>query len=117
MTVEKSDKKRLAIGYQSLYLLNLLLLPAIGFFILAWFFIKNKQQYGWQRIHLYRAFQLSIACGILLFIIPLVIFVLSTSLEASFTVIFLYFVTFHAAFVLIGMLNLARSMAKKLPIF
>ncbi len=117
MVVKRKDKKRLAIVYQSLYLFNLLLLPGLSFLILSWFFLQDKQQKGWQRIHLYRTFQLSIICGVFLFIVPAIFFAVSVNIEASFTVVFLYFVTFHAAFVLIGMLNLARAMAKKLPIF
>jgi hypothetical protein len=80
-------------------------------------FIKKKQQKGWQRIHLYRSVQLSILAGFFIVIIPLVILVTTNAFEASLMVMIVYFVTMHAAFVLLGMLNISRAMAKKLPLF
>lgn len=113
----KTSTNRPAIIYQSLYLANLLLLPGLSFLALVWLFIQNKHQLGWQRIHLYRSMQLSIAAGLLIIILPLVVVYTAQEFQASIMVMLVYFVTIHAAFVLIGMLNIARAMAKKLPLF
>ncbi len=102
---------------QTLFLMNLLLLPGISFLLLIWLFFTHKPTFGWQRIHLYRAMQLSIAVGIFLVGIPLFIMLFSTQFQASIMVILVYFVTLHAAFVLLGMLNIARAMSAKLPFF
>jgi len=113
----KDVSKRRAIIYQSLYLSNLLLVPGLSFAALLWLFVKHKQFKGLSKIHLYRAFQLSVAAGIFIIIIPLLIILLSNAFEASIMVMLVYFVTIHAAFVMIGMFNIARAMAGKLPYF
>jgi len=117
MREHTSKGSQSAIVYQSLYLMNLLLLPGLSFLFLLWLFIKNKQHKGWQRIHLYRAMQLSLLAGIFIAAIPLVIILIVENIQASLMVMIVYVVTLHAAFVLIGMLNIARAMAKKLPLF
>ena len=113
----KEQGKRRAIVYQGLYLSNLLLIPGISFAVLLWLFLHNKQLKGVAKFHLYRAFQLSIIAGICIIIIPLLIVFLSNAFEASIMVMLVYLVTIHAAFVMIGMLNIARAMAGKLPYF
>ncbi|TWX59524.1 hypothetical protein [Colwellia hornerae] len=106
-----------AIIYQSLFLMNLLLIPGLSFLILIWLFIKKKPHKGWQGIHLYRSIQLSILAGFFIIIIPLVVLLTTDAFEVSLMVMIIYFVTMHAAFVLLGMLNVSRAMAKKLPLF
>ena len=121
MSVHSISPTRLAIIYQSLFLVNLLLLPGFAFFALIWlWFFKQKSAIKitrFSRIHLIRAIQLSITAGIFLIIIPMIIMVISTEFNASLMVMIIYFVTFHTCFVLIGLLNLSRAMAKKLPLF
>lgn len=117
---------------QSLYLANLLLLPGVFFCVLLYFFYRyvtlaesgKAVDKTWQlktlgigRIHLYRSVQLSFLAGFMLVILPLLVVLLSEKFEASVMVMLFYFITLHAAFVLIGMLNLSRAMAKKLPLF
>jgi len=118
-SIDKNSSKngRDAIIYQSLYLMNLLLIPGASFLLLLWFFAKKNKQLGWQRIHLYRSVQLSALAGFFILIIPLVVLVTTDAFEASLMVMIIYFVTMHAAFVLLGMLNLSRAMARKLPLF
>ncbi len=121
MSVQSISPSRSAIIYQSLYLINLLLLPGFAFFALIWlWFSKQKNAVTFtrfERIHLIRAMQLSVAVGVFLLIIPMIIMVISPEFDASLMVMIIYFVTLHAGFVLIGMLNLSRAMAKKLPLF
>lgn len=116
-SVQQSNKKNNAIIYQSLYLANLLLLPGISFFYLLWLFKRNHTILDWQRIHLYRAVQLSVIAGVLLVLVPLLVILLGNEIEALVMVMLVYFVTIHALLVLLGMFNVARAMAKKLPIF
>lgn len=113
----KANKKRTAVISQSLYLTNLLLLPGLSFLLLLWLFAKHRQQKGWQRIHLFRALQFSVLAGLLLVVIPLIVFLASQQYESTMLIMVLYFVTVHAGLVLIGMLNLARAMSQKLPLF
>lgn len=115
MVLKSASPARLAIIYQSLYLANLLLLPGISFFVLVWLFFVKKNEVVWVNAHLYRAIQLSVLGGLIIAIIPLLIIYLSSNTEASLMIMLIYFITFHAGFVLIGMLNLARAMAERPP--
>ncbi|MEW6990032.1 hypothetical protein AADZ91_05015 [Colwelliaceae bacterium 6441] len=116
MSASKSNLHSATV-YQSLYLMNLLLLPGLSFLALLWLFYKTKQDKGWQRIHLYRAIQLSFIAGVLLVLVPFIVVYGGSEFEASVMVMLVYFVTIHALLVLLGMLNISRAMAKKLPIF
>lgn len=123
---------------QSLYLANLLLLPGVFFLVLLHYFkqLKQQQKYkgtslesskvnktvlrrnlGIGKIHLIRSIQLSVLAGFLLAVVPLMVIYFSSQLQTSIMVGLIYFVTLHAGFVLIGMFNLSRAMANKLPIF
>lgn len=122
---------------QSLYLTNLLLLPGVSFLVMLYFYrqysqlktvnagtestIENNKirmrTLGIGKIHLIRSVQLSVLAGLLLAVIPLWVIYFSSQLEASVMVGLVYFVTLHAGFILIGMLNLSRAMAMKLPVF
>jgi len=123
---------------QSLYLANLLLVPGLFFLVLIYYYNQYKQQQkimaapsdndvtnraiqlknlGIGKIHLIRSIQLSVLAGILLAVIPLTVIYFASQLQTSIMVGLIYFVTLHAGFVLIGMFNLSRAMAKKLPIF
>ena len=72
---------------------------------------------GIAKIHLIRSIQLSVLAGLLLAVIPSLVIYFSAELQTSIMVGLVYFVTLHAGFVLLGMFNLARAMANKLPIF
>jgi hypothetical protein len=132
-----SPSGKYAVIYQSLYLANLLLLPGIFFFVLVYYFrqyqlnnvenenysqknfdakIRNRNL-GIAKIHLIRSIQLSVIAGILLAVVPLAVIYFTEQLQASIMVGLIYFVTLHAGFVLLGMFNLSRAMANKLPIF
>lgn len=115
--MDNALKQRAAVLYQSLYLMNLLLIPGIAFIVLAWFYHTRRHQIGLQRFHLYRALQLSILAGILLLVVPLSVVYLSSQFDASVMAMIMYFVTAHASLVLVGMLNIARAMSNKMPLF
>jgi len=122
--MKSNQDNKFAIIYQSLYLANLLLLPVISFLVLVYYFNKASQENAlgsyrskFNRVHLYRSIQISALAGVLLGVAPVFYLFYSAQFSSSVMVVVFYFVTLHACFVLIGMLNLARAMAKKLPIF
>lgn len=122
--MKSNQDNQFAIIYQSLYLANLLLLPIISFLVLVYYLYKTRQVKAqtfhltkFNKIHLYRSIQISAIAGVLLGIVPLFYIFYSSQFGASVMVAVFYFVTLHACFVLVGMLNLARAMAKKLPVF
>ena len=128
MNNKSKKNNKHAIIFQSLYLANLLLLPGVFFIVLVYYFLKyrsskkddnrkNVTLNNIEIIHLFRSIQLSVVAGILLVVIPLVVILVSAQQEATIMIALIYFVTLHATLVLIGMFNLSRAMAKKLPLF
>lgn len=115
MKSEKQNKP--AIIYQSLYLSNLLLLPLLSFLLLAYFLYQKRSHSNFNRIHLIRSVQISVLAGLLLGVAPIFYIFYSEAFDSSVMVSIFYFITLHTGFVLIGMLNLARAMSRKLPLF
>ena len=122
--MKSNQDNKPAIIYQSLFLSNLLLVPVISFFLLIFYFYKTQSNKGtpkalshFNKIHLFRTIQISALAGILLCVAPIFYIFYSAQFGASVMVTIFYFVTLHASFVLLGMLNLARAMSNKLPIF
>lgn len=122
--MKSNQQNKPAIIYQSLYLSNLLLIPLGSFLLLVYYFyqtrpnrVEPKQLTKFNKIHLIRSIQISALAGLMLGVAPLFYMLYSAQFGVSVMITVFYFVTLHACFVLIGMLNLARAMANKLPIF
>ena len=113
-----------AIIYQALFLSNLLLIPIGSFFLLIYYLYQAQPTRAkltplsqFNKIHLFRSIQLSVLAGIMLGAAPIFYLFYSANFGSSVMITIFYFVTLHACFVLLGMLNLARAMANKLPLF
>ncbi len=122
--MKSNQQNKPAIIYQSLYLSNLLLIPLLSFFLLIYYLYQTQSKVAeskplsnFNKIHLFRSIQISAIAGFLLGVAPIFYIFYSAEFSASIIITIFYFVTLHACFVLIGMLNLARAMANKLPIF
>ncbi len=115
--MKSNQHNKPAIIYQSLYLSNLLLVPGVSFLMIVYYFYQAKPHSNYNRIHLIRSIQLSALAGLILAIAPIFYVFYSNEFGSSVMVTIFYFVTLHACFVLIGMLNLARAMSNKLPLF
>lgn len=115
--MKSNQKNKPAIIYQSLYLSNLLLVPALSFILLVYYLYQDKALSNFSRIHLIRCIQISALAGLLLGIAPIFYVFYSDQFDTSVILTLFYFVTLHAGFVLIGIFNLARAMSRKLPLF
>ena len=122
--MKSNQPNKPAIIYQSLFLSNLLLIPIGSFLLLIYYLYRTspsrvvpKSQTNFSRIHLIRSIQISALAGLMLGIAPIFYIFYSAQFDVSIMITIFYFVTLHACFVLLGMLNLARAMANKLPIF
>lgn len=115
--MKSNQQNKPAIIYQSLYLSNLLLVPGASFLVLVYYFLQNKPITHFNRIHLIRTIQISLLAGVLLGLAPIFYILYSNEFGSSVMISIFYFVTLHTGFVLIGMLNLARAMSRKLPLF
>jgi hypothetical protein len=115
--MKSNQHNKPAIIYQSLYLANLLLVPVVSFIFLVYYLYQNKRLSNFSRIHLIRCIQISVLAGLILGLAPILYVFNSKGFGSSVMISLFYFVTLHAGFVLIGILNLSRAMSKKLPLF
>lgn len=107
------DGRRLAVFAESLYLINLLLLPGIAFIWLLWLFRRERKRCPDLALcHLRQTFAVSIWAGVLLLpITVLTVAVGGYNSVAAWTVAIIYFTVCHASLVLLGVVGLARAMA------
>ena len=110
---EPSGLPPLAVQAAALYLLNLLLLPGLAFAALLYLWWRNRVAASpLDRGHLANAVRGSLLAGAMLVGVTLLILLLGGFGQPStWVVLILYVVTFHAAFVLIGVLMLVRALA------
>lgn len=102
----------LAILAQSLYLLNLLLLPGlalIGLLVLWWKNRNNHDSLG--RCHLHQSLILSGLLVVLLGGGGLLIWLITGTDPSAISMLLLYLIVIHTGFVLIGMIALAKAMS------
>jgi len=117
VNLKSNQQNKPAIIYQSLYLSNLLLDPALSFIVLVYFLHHDKTLSNFNRIHLIRSIKISALAGFMLGVAPIFYIFYSNEFSAAVMVSIFYFVTLQAGFVLIGMLNLTRAISRKLPLF
>ncbi len=103
----------LAIAAESLYLVNLLLLPGLGFLLLLWLYFRHRKDAPpLARVHVWQTVSASLWAGALLVLANLLIVALG-GYQAAWTwvVVILYFTTAHTTLVVLGILGLARALA------
>lgn len=103
----------LAVWAESLYLLNLLLVPGICFAVLVWLYFKHRANApAWAVCHLRQTIAGSLWAAMLLGVVSIVVVVLSGyDSAATWVVVITYFVCFHSSLVMLGILGLAKAMA------
>jgi len=103
----------LAVTAESLYLINLLLLPGLGFLLLLGLYFRYRNSASLlARVHLRQTVSASLWAGALLILANLLIVVLGGYQTAwTWIIVILYFTTVHATLVLLGILGLARALA------
>ena len=103
----------LAIAAESLYLINLLLLPGLGFLALLWLYVRHRHDAPpLAQGHLRHTVSASLWAGALLIFANLLIVTLG-GYDAAWTwvIVILYFTTAHTTLVMLGILGLARALA------
>ena len=105
----------IAVGAEALYLVNLLLLPGLGFVaLLALWLAHRREAPPLARCHLRQTLSASRWAGLFLVLANALIVVLGGYRQpATWVVLILYFTTCHATLVLFGIFGLARAMAGK----
>ncbi|TNF38690.1 MAG: hypothetical protein EP315_00915 [Gammaproteobacteria bacterium] len=104
-----------AIMAESLYLVNLLLLPGIAFLLLLnLYFRMDSTIPALARCHIKQSFIASVWAGFLIIVVSSVILLFGSFEEAwTWVVLIIYFTTIHSTLVLLGVLGLSRALAGK----
>lgn len=103
----------MAVAAESLYLVNLLLLPGLAFLALLWLHFRHCDGAPpLARGHLRQTLSASLWAGILLVIANLTIVALG-GYDAAWTwvVVILYFTAVHTTLIVLGIVGLARALA------
>jgi uncharacterized Tic20 family protein len=103
----------LAVTAETLYLVNLLLVPGVAFAVLAVLYLRRKDAAPpLARCHLRQTLSASLWAGVLLVAVNGLILALG-GYDAPYTwvILVLYFTTCHTTLVLLGVLGLAKAMA------
>ena len=103
----------LAIVAETLYLLNLMIIPGVAFLILLGLYFKHRNQApAIASSHLAQTVSASIWAGLLLILANLVI-ILMGGYDGPYTwvVVILYFTIAHSTLILIGVLGLSKALA------
>lgn len=111
--VEEKAGQALAVLAESLFLINLMLLPGIAFAILAGLWLKHRDSAPpLARQHLRQATLVSLWGGALIVVLGAMI-LLAGGLDTGWTwvVLVLYFTAIHSTLILLGMVALIKAMA------
>ncbi|MDM8566101.1 hypothetical protein QUF74_10660 [Candidatus Halobeggiatoa sp. HSG11] len=113
--ISEIPDRKMAVIAESLYLLNLTIIPGIAFLALIWLFIKyDNVATRISGCHLRQTFSASIWVGLLLVLVTWVM--LSTMNHDSpytWMIVIPYFVICHSVLVLLGIMGLAKALAGK----
>ncbi len=103
----------LAVAAESLFLANLLLIPGLGFGVLAFLFFKHRRDAGPLALsHLEQTFYASLWGGALLVIVNLIILMLGGYGGAyTWMIVIIYFTICHSTLILLGIFGLAKAMS------
>lgn len=98
---------------ESLYIVNLLLLPGLAFLALLFVYVRNiRSAPGLAVCHLRQTMSASLWAGGLLLLANIIIVLLAGYQSPhTWVVVIIYFTTCHATLVLLGVLGLAKAMA------
>jgi hypothetical protein len=114
MTVaEPVPGQTLAVTAETIYLLNLMLVPGLGFLVLAWLWFKHGQTApSLAANHLRQTFFVSLWGGLLL-VSACAGFILFFGLDSAWTwtYVVIYFTCVHSSLILFGVLGLSKAMA------
>ena len=103
----------LAVAAESLYLVNLMLAPGLGFVAIAWLWFKQRGTApALARCHLDQAFWVSLWGGALIVVACAgFIWLFGLDSEWTWTYVIMYFTCIHSTLIMFGILGLAKAMA------
>lgn len=99
------------------YLVNLLILPVIGFAVLVWLHFQDDQATALRRAHTRAAFYMSIIGAVLIFSGVGAFWLLFGHTGNFWTGAIVWAIVMHTSFVLWGIITLAQAISDKAPWF
>lgn len=122
--IEKRDPAdvpgyRLAVAAESLYLVNLMLAPGLGFGVLAMLWLKHHREApALARCHLDQTFYVSLIGGAAI-VVASALVIAAGGLEWAWTwvIVILYFTLIHSTLIMLGMVGLAKALSGKLYVY
>ena len=111
--MDAPEGKTLAVAAETLYLVNLLLLPGLAFLVLlVLFLLRRREAAPLAANHLAQTTGVSVIGGTLLVVVMALIALLG-GFDSGWTwvVLVLYFTFVHSTLILLGVLGLVRAMA------
>ena len=110
--MESPDGKTLAIAAESLYLVNLLLLPGIAFALLLVLFLWQRRDASpLAANHLAQTIGVSVLGGALLVVTLLIALLGGFDSGYTWVVVVLYFTFIHSTLIFMGVLGLVRALS------
>ena len=106
------DGRRLAVWAETLYLLNLLVIPGLAFLLLCWlYWRRHADAPPLARHHLRLTLIASLAAGVLLVLVNgLIILLGGYQAGSTWVIVVLYFTVIHSSLVLLGAYGLIKAM-------
>lgn len=110
---ESTRPNTIAVAAQTLYLLNLLLIPGLAFVLLLVLFWQQRQRADdFNLSHLQQTVNASLWAGFLIVIVNALILLLGGYQSAAvWVVVILYFTTVHATLIFLGVIGLVKALA------
>lgn len=107
------EGQSLAVAAESLYLVNLMLAPGLGFAAIAWLWLKHRAHASpLARCHLEQTFRVSLWGGVLIvFAVAGFIAFFGVDSRWTWTYVIVYFTCVHSTLIMFGILGLAKAMA------
>ena len=102
----------LAVAAESLYLVNLMIVPGLAFLVLAALWLRRDKAPALARCHLAQTFAASLwAGGLLVFANAAIILLGGYDSPHTWVVVILYFTSCHTTLICFGAIGLARALA------